>query len=153
MIDDRLRLENQICFPIYAASHLFIREYQPHLDALGITYPQYLALMVLWERDGVAVGDIAEKLILNTNTITPLLKRMESQGLVERRRSSHDERRVLVYLTEQGRRLQAEAVKIPERFIAALASGEVGLEHLKALRDKLTDIIDQISDHDGSAAK
>ena len=145
MIDDRLRLENQICFPIYAASHLFIREYQPHLDALGITYPQYLALMVLWERDGVTVGDIAEKLILNTNTITPLLKRMEAQGLVERRRSSDDERRVLVYLTEQGRRLQAEAVKIPERFIAGLTSAGAGLEHLKALRDKLTDIIDQIS--------
>lgn len=147
MIDERLRLDNQICFPIYAASRLFIREYQPHLDALGITYPQYLVLMVLWETDAVMVGDIAEKLILNTNTITPLLKRMEAQGLVERKRSTHDERKVMVCLTEQGRRLQADAVKIPELFIAGLASGEVGLEHLKALRDKLTHIIDQISGH------
>jgi DNA-binding MarR family transcriptional regulator len=82
MIYEQLRLENQICFPIYVASRLFVGEYQPYLDALNITYPQYLVLMVLWETDERAVGEIAERLLLNTNTITPLLKRMEAQGIV-----------------------------------------------------------------------
>lgn len=147
MIDERLRLDNQICFPIYAASRLFIREYQPHLDKLGITYPQYLALMVLWETEETFVSEIAERLILNTNTITPLLKRMEAQGLIERERSNTDERKVIVRLTEKGRQLQTEAVKIPELFIAGLLSDSTSLDDLKNLRDKLTGIIDQISPH------
>ena len=77
---DQLKLENQLCFPVYAASRLITRAYQPHLDKLDITYPQYLVLMILWENDNVPVNDIAKKLILKTNTITPLLKRMEQQG-------------------------------------------------------------------------
>ena len=93
---ENLKLENQICFPVYAASRLITREYQPLLDKLGITYPQYLVLMVLWENDRLQVNDIAKKLILNTNTITPLLKRMEKQGLIIRKRSEQDERSVLV---------------------------------------------------------
>jgi DNA-binding MarR family transcriptional regulator len=145
MIDDRLRLGNQICFPIYAASRLFTRAYQPHLDALGITYPQYLVMMVLWEVDEASVGAIAERLLLNTNTITPLLKRMEVQGLIERQRSEADERRVLVHLTERGRALQVEAVTIPERFVAELVSDSAGLEDLTRLRDTLTTIIDRLS--------
>ncbi|MDP3437320.1 MAG: MarR family transcriptional regulator, partial [Bacteroidales bacterium] len=79
---DQLKLENQLCFPVYATSRLITREYQPFLDKLQITYPQYLVLMVLWENDTLPVNDIAKKLILNTNTITPLLKRMEQQGLL-----------------------------------------------------------------------
>ncbi len=80
MVYEQLKLENQLCFPVYAASRLITREYQPFLDRLGITYPQYLVLMILWEEDGVPVNDIAKKLILNTNTITPLLKRMEKDA-------------------------------------------------------------------------
>lgn len=151
MIDERLRLDNQICFPIYAASRLFVRAYQPHLDALGITYPQYLVMMVLWEADHALVGDIAERLLLNTNTITPLLKRMEAQGLIERQRSATDERKVIVGLTERGRALQADAVKIPELFIAGLVSGTTSLDDLKALRDTLTGIIDRLSTPDDDA--
>ena len=98
----QLKLENQICFPLYAASRLVTREYQPHLDKLGITYPQYLVLMVLWENNGLTVNDISEKLILNTNTLTPLLKRMEKQQLLSRRRDVADERKVLISLTEKG---------------------------------------------------
>lgn len=106
MAYEQLKLENQLCFPVYAASRLITREYQPFLDNLQITYPQYLVLMVLWENDNLSVNDIAKKLILNTNTITPLLKRMEQQGLVNRKRTDRDERKVMVQLTEQGVALQ-----------------------------------------------
>ena len=92
---EQLKLENQLCFPVYAASRLITREYQPFLDKLKITYPQYLVLMVLWEHGSLPVNDIAKKLILNTNTITPLLKRMEQQGLIIRNRSDKDERKVM----------------------------------------------------------
>ena len=145
MIYEQLRLENQICFPIYVASRLFVREYQPYLDPLNITYPQYLVLMVLWETDERAVGEIAERLLLNTNTITPLLKRMESQGLVVRRRAKDDERKVIVALTEQGQQLQADAAKIPALFVSNLVEDAVNLEELVKLRDKLNNIIDQLT--------
>jgi DNA-binding MarR family transcriptional regulator len=147
MIYEELRLENQICFPIYVASRLFIREYQPHLDALNITYPQYLVLMVLWETDESTVGEIAERLLLNTNTITPLLKRMESQGLVIRRRATDDERKVIVALSEKGQKLQADAVKIPALFISSLVSDGVNRDELVKLRDKLNIIIDHLPNH------
>ncbi len=101
---EQLRLSNQLCFPVYAASRLIIREYQPYLDKLRITYPQYLVLMVLWENDGITVNDITDKLVLKTNTVTPLLKRMESLGIISRNRSGEDERKVLITLTEKGKR-------------------------------------------------
>lgn len=145
MVYEQLRLENQICFPIYVASRLFVREYQPYLDALEITYPQYLVLMVLWETDQRTVGEIAERLLLNTNTITPLLKRMEAQGLIARRRADDDERKVIVALTEKGQALQAEAAKIPELFVSSLLSESMGLEDLKNLRDTLSTLIDHLS--------
>ena len=102
MAYDQLKLENQLCFPVYAASRLITQEYQPYLNELGITYPQYLVLMLLWEKGEMHVNDIAKKLILNTNTITPLLKRMEQQGIIQRQRSTTDERKVAVSLTEEG---------------------------------------------------
>jgi len=145
---EQLRLDNQICFPIYAASRLFVREYQPYLDALGITYPQYLVLMVLWETDQLTVGEIAAKLLLNTNTITPLLKRMEAQGLIERQRSGTDERKVIVALTTQGKDLQTAAANIPEQFISGLLSNAMSLEDLKRLKDTLSILIDQLSTGD-----
>ena len=88
MAYEQLKLENQLRFPVYAASRLIIREYQPHLDKLRITYSQYLVLMVLWEKDSIAVSEITQRLILNTNTVTPILKRMEAQGLITRQRSA-----------------------------------------------------------------
>jgi len=142
---EQLHLDNQICFPIYVASRLSVREYQPYLDALGITYPQYLVLMVLWEADRLTVGEIAAKLILNTNTLTPLLKRMEAQGLIERQRSDTDERKVIVALTEQGKNLQTAAAQIPEQFVSGLLSNAMTLEDLKQLKDTLTILIDQLS--------
>jgi DNA-binding MarR family transcriptional regulator len=110
---DQLKLENQICFPLYAASRLIIRAYQNDLDKLGITYPQYLVLMLLWEHEEMTVNKIAEKLILNTNTITPLLKRMEAQQILTRESSKTDQRKVIVKLTEQGKTMQSDAAQIP----------------------------------------
>ncbi|MGE5348252.1 MAG: MarR family winged helix-turn-helix transcriptional regulator [Actinomycetota bacterium] len=142
---DQLKLENQLCFPVYAASRLITREYQPLLDRLGITYPQYLVLMILWEEDGVPVNDIAKKLILNTNTITPLLKRMEKDGIVKRKRSAEDERKVIVQLTAKGRDLQEGAAQIPEQLAGRLLQGELNVEDLVRLKEMLDSIIRSIS--------
>ena len=101
--------------------------------------------MVLWEADRLTVGEIAAKLILNTNTLTPLLKRMEAQGLIERQRSDTDERKVIVALTEQGKNLQTAAAQIPEQFVSGLLSNAMTLEDLKQLKDTLTILIDQLS--------
>ncbi|MEZ5072395.1 MAG: MarR family transcriptional regulator [Bacteroidales bacterium] len=134
---DQLKLENQLCFPVYAASRLITREYQPLLDRLGLTYPQYLVLMVLWEKDGLTVNQIAHTLILNTNTVTPLLKRMEAQGLLRRNRSAGDERKVLIRLTEKGRSLRDDAASIPEQLARGLMNGPMDLDQLLMLRDSL----------------
>ncbi|HPH98449.1 MAG TPA: MarR family transcriptional regulator [Anaerolineaceae bacterium] len=145
MTYEQLKLENQLCFPLYAASRLIIQEYQPHLEKLGITYPQYLVLMVLWETDSITVNEITRRLILNTNTITPVLKRMETQGILTRQRSQEDERKVIVSLTARGRQLQTEAASIPEKMAAGLLSGEIKMEELQKLKEQLYLIIDQLS--------
>src|ERR1700742_2513673 len=97
-----LRLDNQICFAVYSAAHAFNRVYKPLLDRLGLSYPQYLVMLVLWERDRVPVKEIGERLYLDSGTLTPLLKRLEVAGLVTRARSTEDERQVLIDLTAQG---------------------------------------------------
>ncbi len=142
MAYEQLQLDNQLCFPVYAASRLITRAYQPHLDRLGITYPQYLVLMVLWEADSATVNKISQKLILQTNTVTPLLKRMEKQGLVTRRRSESDERKVIVTLTGKGRRMQTAAAHIPLELGAALVSEGVGAAEISVLKRQLSTIID-----------
>jgi DNA-binding MarR family transcriptional regulator len=151
MTYEQLKLENQLCFPVYAASRLITREYQPFLDKLGITYPQYLVLMILWEDDGVAVNDIAKKLILNTNTITPLLKRMEQQGLVKRKRSREDERKVMIHLTENGRKLQEEASLIPEQLGGRLVAGDLKAKDLIRLKETLDSMIRLLSKQEPNA--
>jgi DNA-binding MarR family transcriptional regulator len=145
MAYEQLKLENQLCFPVYAASRLITREYQPFLDKLGITYPQYLVLMILWEEDGKPVNEIAKKLILNTNTITPLLKRMEQQGIIRRRRSGKDERKVIVHLTKKGKQLQEEAAVIPGQLAGLLAEGELKLDELIRLKEALESMIRSLS--------
>lgn len=145
MAYEQLKLENQLCFPVYAASRLITREYQPFLDKLGITYPQYLVLMILWEEDGKPVNEIAKKLILNTNTITPLLKRMEQQGIIRRRRSGKDERKVIVHLTKKGKQLQEEAAVIPGKLAGLLAEGELKLDDLIRLKEALESMIRSLS--------
>ncbi len=143
MAYDQLKLDNQLCFPVYAASRLITREYQPFLDRLGITYPQYLVLLVLWEKDEQPVNDIAKRLILNTNTITPLLKRMESQGFLIRQRSDEDERKVLVKLTEEGKLLEQSAADIPGELVKRLtdSGSDLDIEELIRLKNNLSSLI------------
>lgn len=136
-----LALDNQLCFAVYSASHALTRLYKPMLDALGITYPQYLVLMVLWERDGIRVGEIGERLMLETSTLTPLLKRLETLGLVSRARSPQDERQVIISLTQKGRGLRAKAAGVPERMFAATGCSLPEIQELRealvALRGRL----------------
>lgn len=141
---EQLKLKNQVCFPIYAASRLITRAYQPLLEKLGLTYPQYLVLMVLWETDQVSVNEITDKLILNTNTVTPLLKRMEVQGLITRKRSGSDERRVTISLTEKGKMLKERAASVPPELVKKLDVGELDLQEIIDLRDKLNRLIEAI---------
>ncbi len=141
---EQLKLNNQVCFPIYAASRLIIREYQPLLDKLGITYPQYLVLMVLWENDNVPVSEITKKLILNTNTVTPLLKRMQTQELITRARSTKDERQVTISLTEKGKQLRVQAAEIPMKLVEKLDTGQLDVNDLIDLREKLNLLIESI---------
>ncbi|WP_067466663.1 MarR family winged helix-turn-helix transcriptional regulator [Nocardia amamiensis] len=131
---DHLTLDEQLCFPLYAASRAMTAVYRPKLERLGLTYPQYLVMLALWERDGRSVGDVCHALALDSGTLSPLLKRLEAAGLVERRRSAADERRVDIQLTDRGRALRAEAGDIPAEM--AEASGLSPAEFL-ALRDIL----------------
>ena len=130
---EELRLDNQLCFRLYTASRLLTQAYHPLLSGLGLTYPQYLVMMVLWEQDGLPVNDIAKRLLLETNTVTPLLKRMEEEGLVTRKRAADDERKVIVSLTEKGMALEAQAARIPERMARAYAGSEMSEQQAKSL--------------------
>ena len=145
MSNEQLRLENQLCFPVYAASRLITREYQPYFQKLGITYPQYLVFLVLWENNGMLVNAIAKKLILNTNTITPLLKRMEQQGFIVRRRLEHDERKVYIQLTPKGKDLQKEAAEIPRELSEKLMQSNLNINDLAALKETLNTMIQFLS--------
>src|SRR5215470_8635555 len=139
--DAPLLLGNQLCFAIYSAAHAFNRVYKPLLDGLGLTYPQYLVMLVLWERDGVPVRDIGERLFLDSGTLTPLLKRLEAAHLIRRARSAEDERRVLISLTPQGHALRERARAVPQGILAATACSVGELSAMKnqllALRDRL----------------
>ncbi len=139
--DDPLRLDRQVCFPLYAATNLINRLYTPVLRELGLTYPQYLVLLVLWEAAPQTVGSLGSRLYLDSGTLTPLLKRMEAGGLISRRRDPEDERRVLVTLTEQGRRLRDAARHVP----ATMAQGydPAGVEELRAQVSALVAILAQ----------
>jgi len=111
--EEMLKLDNQICFLLYAGSRKMTALYAPLLEALGLTYPQYLVMLVLWEKDGVEVGYIADKLLLDTGTLSPLLKKMEGSGFIERTRSPDDERKVILSLTKKGDTLRQKALDIP----------------------------------------
>ena len=110
-----MKLENQLCFPLYAASRHVINLYTPLLKPLGLTYTQYIVFLVLWEQDGVTVGEICDRLLLDNGTLSPLLKKMQQAGYIERNRSAEDDRVVLITLTEAGRALQEQAKDIPAK--------------------------------------
>ena len=140
-LDAMLQLDNQLCFALYSASLAMTKVYKPLLDELGLTYPQYLAMLVLWERDGLMVSELGDKLTLDSGTLTPLLKRLETSGYVSRIRAVEDERRVYITLTSSGRKLKTRAAKIPACILSASQCSVPELMHLtsqvQALRKKL----------------
>jgi MarR family transcriptional regulator, organic hydroperoxide resistance regulator len=137
----QLLLDHQLCFALYSTAHAFNRVYKPLLDRLGLTYPQYLVMLVLWEHDDIPVKEIGEKLFLDSGTLTPLLKRLEVAGLLKRTRSKDDERQVLIALTVQGQALRDKAKTLPQAILAAsgCSVGELSAmkNELVALRDRL----------------
>ena len=139
--DQALLIGNQVCFAVYSTAHAFNRFYKPMLDRLGLTYPQYLVMLVLWEEDGLPVKEIGERLFLDSGTLTPLLKRLEAAGLVKRTRSTEDERQVIVALTAQGEALKEKARSVPHSILAASQCSVAEIAALKSeivsLRDKL----------------
>jgi DNA-binding MarR family transcriptional regulator len=142
MAEAQLMLGNQLCFAIYSTAHAFNRVYKPLLDRLGLTYPQYLVMMVLWERDGLAVKEIGERLFLDSGTLTPLLKRLEAAHLIRRTRSSEDERQVLIALTVQGLALKEKARTVPP---AILSASGCSIGELSSLRKSLVALRDQLN--------
>ena len=145
---EQLKLDNQLCFRLYAASRLVTQAYHPYLTELGLTYPQYLVLLVLWEQDRQPVNDLAKRLHLETNTVTPLLQRMEQQGLVVRKRSKEDGRQVIVSLTETGRELEQRAAGIPEKLGSRLACNHINPQMIPELFAALDDMIRKLEDGD-----
>jgi DNA-binding MarR family transcriptional regulator len=131
---EALRLDRQLCFALYGAANRVTRLYRPLLDALGLTYPQYLAMLVLWEASPRTVGALGEALDLESSTLTPLLKRLEAQGLVARARDPEDERRVIVTLTDAGAALRDKARAVPEQLFCKL---NMPLDELADLRERL----------------
>ena len=140
--DQWLKLDNQICFAIYSATHAFNRVYKPLLDRLGLTYPQYLVMLVLWERDGIPLKDIGERLFLDSGTLTPLLKRLETAQLVKRSRSTEDERQVLIALTAQGQALKEKARSVP---ISILAASDCSVGELTAMKNEIVALRDRLN--------
>ncbi|MCU1573596.1 MAG: transcriptional regulator, MarR family [Micrococcaceae bacterium] len=137
-MSERDVLRRQVCFALYSASRAATAAYRPLLDSLGLTYPQYLVLLVLWERDGATVRDLGEELELDSGTLSPLLKRMEAAGLLSRQRSSTDERRVEVRLTSTGAALQKQADAVPRQLADAAGLTEPELNELRATLIRLT---------------
>ncbi len=131
---ESLLLDNQLCFALHSTSLLMTKVYKPLLQALGLTYPQYLAMMVLWEEDGLTVGEISNRLLTDPGSLTPLLKRLEAEGLLSRTRSREDERVVVVELTQAGRALRDKAMDIPQCILGA--SG-LDIEQLRKLQGDL----------------
>lgn len=140
---DDLLLDNQVCFALHSTSLLMTKVYKPLLQALNLTYPQYLAMIVLWEQDRLTVGEISNKLLTDPGSLTPLLKRLEAEGLLSRTRSKEDERVVIIELTEAGRALREKARSIPQ---CILAAGGGSMERLKALQAELLELRAHLQD-------
>jgi MarR family transcriptional regulator, organic hydroperoxide resistance regulator len=143
MAKGNLVLDEFLCFAVYSLSHAFNRTYKPLLEALGLTYPQYVAMVVLWERDGRTVSELGDKLHLDSGTLTPLLKRLEAAGLVQRERDTEDERQVRIRLTKAGQALKEKARAIPEAILCATGRPK---PELRALNEQLLRLRDQLNE-------
>lgn len=140
-MEEQLKLENQTCFPLYALSREIINAYRPLLDEIDLTYPQYLVLLVLWENQKCTVNQLGEKLHLDSGTLTPLLKRLQGKGLINRKRSSVDERVVEISLTEEGKQIEQRAKNIPNQLAEAL---NLSIDELTALKEITCKILQKI---------
>ncbi len=138
---DAPRLEQQLCFAVYQAGHAFNRVYRPVLAAIGLTYPQYLVMLVLWADDGPTVKVLGEKLLLDSGTLTPLLKRLEAAGFIRRERDAADERQVRIHLTAKGQALSAEGRRIQEAIGCALGSSAAGATELRERLGQIRDAL------------
>ena len=140
---EAMKLENQLCFPLYAAARTVTGMYTPYLKALDLTYTQYIVLLVLWEKDGITVGEICRKLMLDSGTLSPLLKKMQTLGYLEKQHSKGDERAVLIYLTEEGRALQEKAKNIPMQVGQCVKLAPEKAEQLYTLLYELLEAADE----------
>ena len=143
---DPLKLDSMLCFAVYAAEHAFTRFYKPRLEALELTYPQYLVFLVLWETDGITVKALGDKLFLDSGTITPLVKRLEARGLLRRERDKQDERQVRIHLTEEGRALREKALAVPLAVGKALGGDGEAAGMLRESLHRLREQLDASSD-------
>ena len=134
---DILKLENQMCFPLYAISREIIKLYKPYLDQLNLTYTQYIAMLVMWEEEKIVFKELGKKLHLDSGTLTPVLKKLESMGLIIKYRSKEDDRVVIVELTETGRKLKDEAITLPERLFCKFKISEEDAVQFKYYLDKI----------------
>lgn len=132
-----IRLENQLCFPLYVCSKEIVRRYKPYLDELNLTYTQYIAMMVLWEEREVTVTELGKQLFLDSGTLTPLLKKLEQKGFVTRKRMESDERNVCISITDKGDRLKEEAVKIPEKMSCCISLNPKEVKTLYTILQKV----------------
>ena len=146
-MEEKFRLDNQLCFRLYTASRLITQAYHPLLGEYGLTYPQYLVLLVLWEKDAQPVNDIAKRLLLETNTVTPLLKRMEAEGILTRTKGEKDARQMIVKLTKKGRDMQEKLTDVPESVGSAVLCESVTPETVPGLFKMLDDIINQLKEN------
>jgi len=140
--DDGLKLDNQLCFSLYASSREIIKLYKPYLSKLDLTYTQYITLLVLWEKNEITVKELGEKLYLDSGTLTPLLKKLELKKLIQRRRSQKDERIMIVTLTEKGIQLKNQAVEIPNNVFCAT---HLSIQEAILLKNNLTELLNKIT--------
>ena len=140
-LTDPLLLDNQLCYALYAAAHRMTKSYRPMLERMGLTYPQYLVLLVLWEQDGLSVKEIGQKLFLDSGTLTPLLKRLQAAGIVERTRDTGDERLVRITLTQKGRDLQGPVKQAWDEVVCSVGLAPDEFEVLKAQITRLRDTL------------
>ena len=146
MIKEEFKLDNQLCFRLYTASRLVSQAYHPLLSEYGLTYPQYLVLLVLWEKDSQPVNDIAKRLFLETNTVTPLLQRMEKEGILTRSRGKKDARQMIVNLTEAGKGLKGKLTNVPRTIASSVLCNSITEETIPGLFCMLDDIIHRLSE-------
>ena len=147
MVKEEFKLDNQLCFRLYTASRLLTQAYHPLLSKQGLTYPQYLVLLVLWEKDDQPVNDIAKRLFLETNTVTPLLQRMEKEGILSRTKGTQDARQMIVSLTPKGKNLQEKLADVPFTVGSAVICDSFTPETVPDLFRMLDDIIAKLSNH------